>query len=187
MMDEGKITGSNGKTVNVKNCVVILTSNLGARDNEKNNIGFASLEKTGEEDSAVKEYFRPEMRNRIDLICKFNKLDNLSIKKIVAKFIDQLRTSLKHKEISFSLTETLVEHLAQKGYDPQMGARPLSRKIDELIKVPLSKKILFEKLTNCGIVADLVEDEVVFNIGKRRNEKTKGDVDKDGFIVIDET
>lgn len=186
IMDQGTITGSNGKTVNVKNCIVIMTSNLGARDNENNSIGFADLERSGEEDRAVKEYFRPELRNRIDMICKFNKLDMFSIKKIVAKFIDELRSGLVNKNISLSITETLVEHLARVGYDPKMGARPLGRKIDELIKVPLSKKILFEKLQNVSLVADLQDEKVVLSVNRRRNAVKSTGVDSEGFIVVDE-
>lgn len=186
MMDEGKITGSNGKSVDVKNCIVILTSNLGARDNENNQIGFGqSLERTGEEDRAVKEYFKPELRNRLDLICKFNKLDNLSIKKVVVKFIDELRKSLVEKNISFTVTEEMVDHLASVGYDPKMGARPLGRKIDELIKVPLSKKILFEKLCDCTVTVDYSNDEVVFKTGTKLPTTTQGEVDDEGYIIVE--
>jgi ATP-dependent Clp protease ATP-binding subunit ClpA len=163
MMDEGTITGSNGKKVDVKNCIIIMTSNLGARDNENNNIGFgSSLEKSGEEDRAVKEFFKPELRNRLDMICKFNRLDQLSIKKVVIKFVDELKQSLAAKNIKFALSESLIDHLANVGYDPKMGARPLGRKIDELIKIPLSKKILFEGISNCEILADYTNDAVVF-------------------------
>jgi ATP-dependent Clp protease ATP-binding subunit ClpA len=140
--------------------VIILTSNLGAQANEKNTIGFGSLDRTGEEDVAVKDYFKPELRNRLDLICKFNKLDDFAIKKIVCKFLDELRTSLKNKNIKLSVTENMIDHLARIGYDPAMGARPLSRKIDEIIKVPLSKKILFEKLENCNITVDWSNDSL---------------------------
>ena len=184
IMDEGTVTGSNGKTVSVKNTIVIMTSNLGARDNENNAIGFGkSLERSGEEDRAVKEYFKPELRNRLDMICKFNKLDTFSIKKVVAKFIDQLRVSLQDKKIKLCISESLVDHLAQVGYDPKMGARPLSRKIDELIKVPLSKKILFEKLSNCEVQADYKQDEVVFNINAQNSH---GTVNEKGLIVLDQ-
>ena len=187
IMDEGTVTGSNGKTVSVKNTVVIMTSNLGARDNENNAIGFGkSLERTGEEDRAVKEYFKPELRNRLDMICKFNKLDAFSIKKVVAKFIDQLRSSLHEKNIKLSISEELVDHLAQVGYDPKMGARPLGRKIDELIKVPLSKKILFEKLSNCELHADYKEDKVVFVINGEHAEPAHGTVSNEGLIVLDQ-
>ena len=186
IMDQGTITGSNGKTVSVKNSIVIMTSNLGARDNENNAIGFGvDLERTGEEDRAVREYFRPELRNRMDLICKFNKLDMFSIKKIVAKFVDELRGGLANKNISLSISETLVEHLARVGYDPKMGARPLGRKIDELIKVPLSKKILFERLQDVSLIADWKDQQVVFVTASRRNS-TKTGVDSKGYIVVDE-
>lgn len=164
MLDEGVLTGANGKKVNVKNCIIIMTSNLGASASEANNIGFGSQEKTGEDDKALKEFFKPEMRNRIDKVCKFVKLDTLAIKKIVVKFVDQLKASLANKNIRLHLSEAVIDQLAEKGYDNKMGARPLSRKIDELIRVPLSKKILFEQLTDCDIQVDLVNEQMVFDI-----------------------
>jgi ATP-dependent Clp protease ATP-binding subunit ClpA len=165
MLDEGHITSSAGKRVNVKNCIIIMTSNLGSRDNENNNIGFGTdLDRTGEEDRALKDFFKPEMRNRIDKICKFVKLDTLAIKKIVVKFVDELKTSLATKQIRLTLSEAVVDMLAVKGYDSKMGARPLSRKIDELIRVPLSKRILFDRLDNCDIAASLVDDAVHFDV-----------------------
>ena len=162
MLDEGVLTSSNGKKVNVKNCIIIMTSNLGARDSESNAIGFGSQEKTGEEDRAMKEFFKPEMRNRIDQVCKFAKLDTLAVKKIVIKFVDELKTSLESKRIRLIMTESLVDYLAEKGYDNKMGARPLSRKIDSMIRVPLSKKILFDRLSDCDITATVVGDQVEF-------------------------
>jgi ATP-dependent Clp protease ATP-binding subunit ClpA len=164
MLDEGVITSSNGKKANCKNCIIILTSNLGAKDSEVNNIGFGSFEKTGEDDKAVKDFFKPEMRNRIDQICKFSKLDTLAIKKVVVKFVDELKTSLGAKGIRLNLSESVVDMLADKGYDPKMGARPLSRKIDELIRVPLSKKILFDRLGDCDITASMDGDAVKFDV-----------------------
>jgi ATP-dependent Clp protease ATP-binding subunit ClpA len=165
MLDEARITSANGKTVSLKNAIIIMTSNLGARDNEANNIGFGqSLERTGSEDKAMKEFFKPELRNRIDKVCKFVKLDSLAIKKVVVKFVDQLKTGLSGKNITLSLSETVVDFLAEKGYDNKMGARPLNRKIDELLRVPLSKKILFEQLRDCAVTADLVDDQVVFAV-----------------------
>ncbi len=184
MMDEGTITGSNGKKVDVKNCIIIMTSNLGARDNENNNIGFGqSLEKSGEEDRAVKDYFKPELRNRLDMICKFNKLDTLSIKKVVVKFADELKRSLAEKNIKLSFTENLIDHLAQVGYDPKMGARPLSRKIDELIKVPLSKRILFERLRDCDVSVDWNGQAVTFDHGTNTGDSV---VDANGIIRVEQ-
>lgn len=157
-----------------------MTSNLGARDNENNAIGFGSQEKTGNEEKAMKEFFKPELRNRIDQICRFNKLDTLAIKKIVVKFVDQLKTSLANKQIRLNLSESVIDMLVEKGYDPKMGARPLARKIDELIKVPLSKKILFDKLANCAVSADMQDDKVVFTV---EPTVTPG-VDSNGIIQV---
>jgi len=165
MLDEARITSANGKTVDLKNAIIIMTSNLGARDNEQNNIGFGKdLEKTGSEEKAMKDFFKPELRNRIDQVCKFKKLEPLAIKKVVVKFIDELRMSLDQKNIKLTLTESVVDMLAEKGYDNKMGARPLARKIDETIRVPLSKKILFERLSNCTVHASMVDDAVDFQI-----------------------
>jgi len=184
MLDEARITSSNGKTVDLKNCIIIMTSNLGARDNESNNIGFGqSLEKTGSEDKAMKEFFKPELRNRIDCVCKFDKLDTLAIKKVVLKFVDELKDSLMNKNIRLNLTEAVVDMLADKGYDSKMGARPLGRKIDELIRVPLSKKILFDRLENCNISAVMIDDAVNFIIEPPMLSPV---VNEDGYIVLDQ-
>jgi ATP-dependent Clp protease ATP-binding subunit ClpA len=185
MLDEGHITSSNGKRVDVKNCIIIMTSNLGARDSEANNIGFGSFEKTGEDDKALKEFFKPELRNRIDQICKFNKLDTLAIKKVVVKFVDELKTSLLAKGIRLNLSEGAVDTLADKGYDSKMGARPLSRKIDELIRVPLSKKILFDRLRDCAITADVVDSKIVFDVQADTPVEVVASVNADGIIVVD--
>jgi ATP-dependent Clp protease ATP-binding subunit ClpA len=183
MLDEAKITSSAGKTVDLKNCIIIMTSNLGARDNESNNIGFGnSLERTDSEDKAMKEFFKPELRNRIDQVCKFKKLDTLAVKKVVIKFIDELKLSLLNKNIKLNLTEPVIDMLADKGYDSKMGARPLGRKIDELIRVPLSKKILFDRLENCTINAVMIDDCVDFTIDKLMLPM----VNKEGYIVLDQ-
>ena len=181
MLDEGTITGSNGKKVSCKNTIIIMTSNLGSSDSERLNIGFGDQEKLGEDDKALKEFFKPEFRNRLDLVCKFGKLDTLSIKKIVIKFTEDLKKSLLEKHnITFNLSEPVVEYLAEKGYDKKMGARPLARKIDELIRVPLSKKILFEQIKNANIIATLEEDSVEFNVTQKMTAK----VNSDGIIEV---
>ena len=187
LLDEARITSSNGKTVDCKNTIVIMTSNLGARDNENNNIGFGQeLERVGSEDRAMKDFFKPELRNRIDLICKFNKLDTLSIKKVVIKFIDELKQSLVSKNIKLLISESAVEHLVEKGYDSKMGARPLGRKIDELIRVPLSKKILFDQLKDCTVNVDFKDSALTFSTGLDNNEvQSLPTVDNNGYIVLD--
>lgn len=181
LLDEGKITGTNGKTVNAKNTIIIMTSNLGARDSERNNIGFGEQTKSGEDDKALKEFFKPELRNRLDMICKFAKLDTLAIKKIVAKFVNELKSQLSEQhDLTLNLTEEVVEHLAREGYDDKMGARPLARKIDQLIRVPLSKRILFERLKNAIVTANLVDGRVEFDVVQRLTAK----VDDNGFITV---
>ena len=183
MLDEARLTSSNGKSVDLKNTIIIMTSNLGAADNERNNIGFGqSLERSGQEDRAMKDFFKPELRNRIDQVCKFQKLDTLAIKKIVLKFVDELQTSLMAKNIRLSLSEPVIDLLAEKGYDNKMGARPLGRKIDELIRVPLSKRILFEGLENCSLHAIVNNDQIEFAVQDTVSQPT---VDQDGFIRLD--
>jgi ATP-dependent Clp protease ATP-binding subunit ClpA len=181
MLDEARITSSNGKTVDLKNTIIIMTSNLGAADNERNNIGFGqTLERSGQEDRAMKDFFKPELRNRIDQVCKFQKLDTLAVKKIVIKFVDELQTSLIAKNIRLTLSEPVIDLLAEKGYDSKMGARPLGRKIDELIRVPLSRRILFEGLENCSMQAIVDGDEIKFVI----QDSVQATVDDQGIIQI---
>lgn len=188
MMDEGIVTGSNGKKADCRHAIIILTSNLGAADNERNNIGFGrELQKDGEDDDAVKKFFRPEFRNRLDGIVKFNKLDRLSMKQVVVKFLNELNDLLGEKSIRVRATEAMIDHLVDVGFDGTMGARPLSRKISELIKVPLSKKLLFEDIDNgSNITVDFVDDLVEFTVHEPLplelpENKT---VDEEGFIVI---
>ena len=183
MLDEARITSSAGKTVDLKNCIIIMTSNLGARDNENNNIGFGqALERTGSEERAMKDFFKPELRNRIDCVCRFNKLDTLAVKKVVVKFVNELKDSLLNRNIRLTLSEAVIDLLADKGYDNKMGARPLGRKIDELIRVPLSKRILFERLENCNITAVIVDDQIEFHL----ETPVLPMVDSDGYIVLDQ-
>ena len=182
ILDEGRVTGSNGKEVSCKNAIIILTSNLGSADNDRNAIGFGDMQKTGEDDKAFKDFFKPEFRNRLDKVCKFKKLDTLSIKKIVVKFTEDVKRLLLDKHnITLNLTEPVVDYLAEKGYDSKMGARPLARKIDELIRVPLSKKVLFERITNANILAVIENNEIVFNV----SQKVSAMVGEDGIIQVE--
>jgi ATP-dependent Clp protease ATP-binding subunit ClpA len=188
LMDEGTITSSNGKKADARNAIVILTSNLGAADNEKNNIGFGrELQKSTEDDKAVKDFFKPEFRNRLDGICKFNKLDTVSIKKIVAKFITEMNDLLQEKNIRIRLTENTVDHLISKGFDAKMGARPLAKTINDLIKVPVSKKILFEGLANGSIVSiDYRDEQLTFDF-IAYSASDLPTVDINGFIRMEKT
>jgi ATP-dependent Clp protease ATP-binding subunit ClpA len=152
LMDNGFVTGSNGKKADARNAILIMTSNLGAADAEKNSLGFGSLERDGDPKDAVNKFFAPEFRNRLDGIIRFGKLDQQTMIKVVKKFIDELNSLIKDKNVHVKPNVDAVEYLIKKGFDSKMGARPLQRTIDEHIKKPLSKEILFGKLTNGGIV-----------------------------------
>jgi ATP-dependent Clp protease ATP-binding subunit ClpA len=152
LMDNGFVTGSNGKKADGRNAIIIMTSNLGASDAEKNGVGFGSLERDGDPKDAVNKFFAPEFRNRLDGIIRFSKLDHSTMIMIVKKFIDELNSLVEDKNIFVRPTEQALTFLVSKGFDSKMGARPLQRTIDKMIKRPLSKEILFGKLTNGGIV-----------------------------------
>jgi ATP-dependent Clp protease ATP-binding subunit ClpA len=163
-MDNGVVTGSNGKKADGRNAIIIMTSNLGASDNEKNGVGFGSLERDGDATGAINSYFKPEFRNRLDGIIQFGKLEQTTMIKIVKKFIDELNAQIKEKNVHVKPTAEAVALLIKKGFNKKMGARPLARAIDEHIKRPLSKEILFGKLVNGGIVEiDTENDAFTFN------------------------
>jgi len=175
-MDNGFITGSNGKVADGRNCILIMTSNLGARDNESNTIGFGDLGKDGEDDKAVKKFFAPEFRNRLDSIVKFTSLSHKTVCQIVEKFINELNTQVKEKNIEIVATTEAVDWMATKGYDKKMGARPLARLIDNKIKSPLSRRILFGDLKDGGVITiSIVDNDLDFAIGKFYKPLTKAE------------
>ena len=149
MMDNGFITGSNGKRADCRNLILILTTNAGAQDAEKNTIGFGSQDREYS-DKDLKKFFTPEFRNRLDGIMTFNKLGKESMVKVVNKFIDELKAQVKDKGVKIKLNKEATEWLIVKGFDPKMGARPLQRVIDKEIKRSLAKMMLFGALKNGG-------------------------------------
>jgi ATP-dependent Clp protease ATP-binding subunit ClpA len=173
-MDNGFVTGSNGKQADGRNCILVLTSNLGARDNESNAIGFGDLAKDGEDDKAVKKFFAPEFRNRLDGVIKFTNLTQNVVEQIVKKFVDELNVQLKDKRINIVLDRSAVKWLSEKGYDRKMGARPLARLIDNKLKSPLSRRVLFGDLVDGGKVAVTVKgDELDFTVTEMPKPLTK--------------
>ena len=173
-MDNGFVTGSNGKQADGRNTILLMTSNLGARDNENNSIGFGDMAKDGEDDKAVKKFFAPEFRNRLDAVIKFNKLGQEVVVQIVGKFISELNSQLKDKGIEIVADKAAIKWLATKGYDSKMGARPLGRLIDEKLKSPLSRRVLFGDLVDGGKVnVTVVDDELVFEITELAKPLTK--------------
>jgi ATP-dependent Clp protease ATP-binding subunit ClpA len=164
-MDNGFITGSNGKQADGRNTILIMTSNLGAADNELNTIGFGELERNGEDDKAIKKHFSPEFRNRLDAVIKFSKLSGDTVIQIVKKFVADLNSQLKDKGIEIVVNAKATRWLADRGYDKKMGARPLARIIDNEIKSPLSRRVLFGDLVNGGrVTVDIVDDKLNFTV-----------------------
>jgi ATP-dependent Clp protease ATP-binding subunit ClpA len=161
VMDYGTVTGSNGKKADCRNITLIMTSNLGAEDNERNNIGFGPSERTGEDDKALKKFFPPEFRNRLDAVIKFDKLNKETMKSVVKKFLLELNTMTIEKDVEVNATEDAIEFLMTKGFDAKLGARPLQRVIDDEIKKPLSKMMLFGELTEGGMVEVGLSDDVM--------------------------
>jgi ATP-dependent Clp protease ATP-binding subunit ClpA len=174
LMDNGFVTGSNGKMADGRNAILIMTSNLGAADNEKNTIGFGDLSKDGEDDKAIKRFFAPEFRNRLDAVVKFGKLSEETVRVIVDKFMKDLNSQIKDKMVEIVLNDTSRDWLAKNGYNSKMGARPLARLIDNEIKSPLSRKILFGDLKEGGrVFVDVVEDKLTFDVKNLGDELSK--------------
>ena len=146
VMDDGRLTGATGKTVDFTNVVLLMTSNLGAADAEKLKIGFGDQKKKNTDVKAVNSFFTPEFRNRIDATIRFNKLGTDVIKKIVKRLEDELNIQTKDKGIKIKIMASAVKYFVEQGYNPTMGARPLKRLFESELKKPLSKKILFEDL-----------------------------------------
>jgi ATP-dependent Clp protease ATP-binding subunit ClpA len=175
-MDNGFVTGSNGKQADGRNTILIMTSNLGAADNEANSIGFSDLEKFDEDDKAVKRFFAPEFRNRLDATVKFGNLSSETVSTIVVKFMKELNSQVKDKNITINANDDAVAWFAKKGYSRKMGARPLARLIDQEVKTPLSKKVLFGELVNGGIVdVSIDNDRVKFSIQPAPKPLTKAE------------
>ena len=165
IMDNGKITGSNGKEADARNCVLILTTNLGAKDAEKNTIGFNDGDaENSYDDAAFTEFFAPEFRNRLDGTITFSKLGKPVMLKIVGKFLMELKAMVEPKGVTIDVTDEALDYLVEKGFDPKMGARPLQRVIDKDIKRALSRQLLFGDLKSGGTVTiDAVDGEIVLN------------------------
>jgi len=164
IMDYGKLTDHNGKTVDFRNVIIIMTTNAGAAEQAKPAIGFGSSVRTGEDTEAINRMFSPEFRNRLDAIVPFAPLTEDTIDKVVDKFVIQLEAQLADRGVTIELSNPARKWIAKKGYDPVMGARPLGRVIQEELKKPLAEELLFGDLTKGGVVhADLKDNKLVFS------------------------
>jgi ATP-dependent Clp protease ATP-binding subunit ClpA len=158
VMDHGKLTDHNGKTVDFRNVILIMTTNAGAADMAKPAIGFGRETRVGEDEEAVKRLFTPEFRNRLDAIIGFAALTPEIVARVVEKFVMQLEAQLADRNVTIELSSAAKEWLAERGYDPLYGARPLARVIQEHIKKPLAEELLFGRLTKGGAVKVMLKD-----------------------------
>jgi ATP-dependent Clp protease ATP-binding subunit ClpA len=161
VMDHGKLTDHNGRTVDFRNVILIMTSNAGASDMAKAAIGFGRERRTGEDTAAIERIFTPEFRNRLDAVISFAPLGKEIILQVVEKFVLQLEAQLLDRGVHIELTPEAAQWLGDKGYDDKMGARPLGRVIQEHIKKPLAEELLFGKLTKGGVVRVTVKDDAI--------------------------
>ena len=167
IMDYGKLKDQNGKDIDFRNVILILTSNIGAIELEKDQIGFVNKKNDKVDQETINKVFSPEFRNRLDSIISFNRLDKSIIKQIVTKFIIELETQLNARDVVIELSNQASDLICKKGYSATMGARPISRYIDENIKKILANEIIHGKLVDGGHVAvDVVDDKIIFNYKK---------------------
>jgi ATP-dependent Clp protease ATP-binding subunit ClpA len=167
VMDHGKLTDHNGKTVDFRNVVLIMTTNAGAADMAKPALGFGREQRTGEDEEAVKRMFTPEFRNRLDAVIPFAGLTPEIVAQVVEKFVMQLEAQLADRNVTIELSSAAKEWLAERGYDPLYGARPLARVIQEHIKKPLADELLFGKLVKGGAVkVNLVDGALTFDVAE---------------------
>ena len=159
LMDNGMITSSDGKTVSARNCIIILTSNLGAAESEKNLIGFGAGKNVSAADEAVKSFFKPEFRNRLDAVVQFKKLDRSLMKNVTIKFITELENMLTPRNIALTYNDEVIEWLTDNGFSDTMGARPMARVINQKIKKPLAKTLLFGSDINL-VTLEILDDEI---------------------------
>ncbi|MDF3025317.1 MAG: clpA [Alphaproteobacteria bacterium] len=159
VMDYGKITDNNGKTVDCRNIILIMTTNAGASDMAKATVGFERTLREGDDEEAINRTFTPEFRNRLDAIIPFKALSPATIGRVVDKFIMQLEAQLGDRGVTIELTSEARQWLGKKGYDPAMGARPLGRVIQEHVKKPLAEELLFGRLVKGGAVKIAVKAE----------------------------
>ncbi len=173
VMDYGKLTDNNGKTIDFRNVILIMTTNAGASELAKATMGFERTSREGDDEEAINRAFSPEFRNRLDAIIPFKPLNPDTIGRVVDKFIMQLEAQLGDRGVTISLTDAARHWLGRKGYDPAMGARPLSRVIQEYVKKPLADELLFGKLTKGGSVAiDIKDDKLVFDYASQKSSKS---------------
>ena len=186
VMDNGALTDSNGRKVDFRNVILIMTTNAGASDAAKNAIGFGAGKKVDEQEEALKRLFTPEFRNRLDSTIVFGGLTPEIIDRVVEKFVLQLEIQLEDRGVSIEITKAARDWLAKRGFDPEMGARPLARTIQEHVKKPMAEELLFGKLVKGGVVSIDIdpddEDKLAFAYleDKPKTSKKSASEDEEG-------
>jgi ATP-dependent Clp protease ATP-binding subunit ClpA len=171
VMDHGSLTDSNGRKTDFRNVTLIMTTNAGAESLSKTSMGFTQSKKMGDEQAEIKRLFTPEFRNRLDATVSFAPLSHDVILKVVDKFLMQLEDQLHEKKVDATFTENLKSYLAKHGFDPTMGARPMSRLIQDTIRKALADELLFGQLTNGGnVIIDIDESDKVKLIFETENK-----------------
>jgi len=159
VMDHGTLTDNNGRKADFRNVIVILTTNAGSDQISRRSVGFTEQDHTSDSMEVIKKMFTPEFRNRLDGIIQFKQLDSVTINNVVDKFIVELEAQLEEKHVTLEVDQAARHWLAVHGFDPQMGARPMARVIQEQIKKPLAGELLFGKLASGGHVVITIKDE----------------------------
>ncbi len=157
VMDHGKLTDHNGKQVDFRNVIIIMTTNAGAADLAKAAFGFTQNKRTGDDQEAINRLFAPEFRNRLDATVSFGHLPKTVVAKVVDKFVLQLEAQLADRNVTIELSDEARDWLVENGYDEAMGARPMARLIQSTIKTPLADEVLFGKLKDGGAVRVIVK------------------------------
>ncbi|CAN6484228.1 unnamed protein product [Victoria cruziana] len=177
VMDHGSLTDNNGRKADFRNIIIIMTTNAGAETMNKSTIGFTTMRQQGDEMGDIKRLFTPEFRNRLDAIVSFRALDEEIIMRVVDKFLLQLESQLQEKKVEVTFTDALRQHLAKKGFDPLMGARPMQRLIQDTIRRALADELLFGRLVDGGrLTVDFDEaGEVQLDIQPSKKDKPKAE------------
>jgi ATP-dependent Clp protease ATP-binding subunit ClpA len=159
VMDHGTLTDNNGRKANFRNVILVMTTNAGAEQMSRRSIGFATQDHTKDGAEVLRRLFTPEFRNRLDSIIQFQPLDPVTVVRVVDKLVVELESQLVEKNVTIELDDEARDWIANRGYDPEMGARPMARVIQEYIKRPLAEELLFGKLTDGGHVHIVIEDD----------------------------
>jgi ATP-dependent Clp protease ATP-binding subunit ClpA len=177
VMDHGTLTDNNGRKADFRNVIIIMTTNAGAETMNKSTIGFTTRREQGDEMADIKRLFTPEFRNRLDAIVSFRALDEEIILRVVDKFLLQLESQLAEKKVEVTFTDALRQHLAKKGFDPLMGARPMQRLIQDTIRRALADELLFGRLVDGGrLTVDIdAEGNTILDIEPRKSDKPKAE------------